>query len=458
MAGVDESTGVAADRLNERYGQFSPLQFLKNVWNYDLTQHLPPATPNRFSMLNALRGTLSGAKNAGENLPQNFMQGVDDTLSIPQRSAEALKTYNETGVYNPQPFMEGAMLTMGGTSMSAPAGAMGAGPVRAAGGRGRFSDLERAGQKYQPPTPRSPPVELDLSTEARLARATEQGFDTSTPLYHGTSKDVDFKRFKDSRHGTWTTTEPKEASGYAMQNDSKNWVYDTSPGAKPYSLRAVNSADRVLPLYGKPLQNPAYAESYPERLHGATNYKRAQSEWFDELKAKGHDGLMMGNVRVDFNNANLRSQLAPFDPKNEGKGVIFGAGAGDKRGSLAALGTNLRARDPAMWSEFSDVKLRKPVSEMSSERVDLNPTASPERLISPEQLQGGVLLPAQGDRSAIGGAVTRVGDTQLATPVELQGGHGFMSAPGPHVWASEQGRMTTMAKRVTDPRPSPPRC
>lgn len=172
---------------------------------------------------------------------------------------------------------------------------------------------------------------LDMSQEARMARAAEQGYDTSTPLYHGTSKDADFQKFKDSRHGTWTTSDPKEASGYAMQNDSQSYRMSTARGAKPWDMEPVNSASRVLPLYAKPLQNPAHFSSYPEHLQGATNYKRAQSEWFDELRRAGHDGIVMqggpdgSKVRVDFNNANLRSAFAAFDPKNIGKSTITGA-------------------------------------------------------------------------------------------------------------------------------------
>jgi hypothetical protein len=81
---------------------------------------------------------------------------------------------------------------------------------------------------------------------------------------------------------------------------------------------------------------------YPANLQNATNYKKAQSDWFDQLRAAGHDGVVFDNgVRVDFNNANLRSQFAPFDPKNAEKSIIFGglagaAPAGVALGSLAA--------------------------------------------------------------------------------------------------------------------------
>ena len=176
---------------------------------------------------------------------------------------------------------------------------------------------------------------LDMNQDARLARAADQGYDTSSPLYHGTSKDADFKKFKDSRHGTWTTTDPESASMYARENDSKGLVYDRG------KYEPVNSADRVLPLYGKPLQNP-YTGPVPDSIRTASNYKKAQSDWFDQLKRQGYDGVDMGGgVRVDFDNANLRSQFAPFDPKNQGKSMLLGSSATDQK--TAAMLQAIRA-------------------------------------------------------------------------------------------------------------------
>lgn len=227
--------------------------------------------------------------------------------------------------------LEAAMNVMGGTALSAPAGAAGAGPT-----------LRRVAD-----------ATLDLSPEARLARATEQGFDTSRPVYHGTSKDKDFTKFKDSRHGTWTTTNPTEASGYAMNNDSKGYVIDHA--ARGFAMKPVNSADRVIPLYAKPLENPynVMEQGWPESVSRASNYKKAQSEFFDQLKRAGHDGVIMpggpdgSGIRVDFNNANLRGQFAPFDPKNAGKPVIFGAGAARREAAApAAVEAGLEAALP----------------------------------------------------------------------------------------------------------------
>lgn len=86
---------------------------------------------------------------------------------------------------------------------------------------------------------------------------------------------------------------------------------------------------------------------------------------------------------------------------------------------------------------------------MSAQHLPTGPVT--ERVISPEALQGGILLPAIGDRSAAGQSLVKVGDgPPLAVPVDLQGGHGFMAAnvDKGHVWASDKGVISTMANRA----------
>ncbi|MBR1032129.1 hypothetical protein [Bradyrhizobium liaoningense] len=159
----------------------------------------------------------------------------------------------------------------------------------------------------------------------------------------------------------------------------------------------------------------------------------------------------LGTLPMRAMDANQRyMETGQYDPAPFVEAAMLPTGAGAFAGVPRAAGETVlgagAVRDPAMWRGLSEVKLRKPLAEM--ERTIVNPRASTERVISPEQLQGNVLLPALGDRAAIGGQVSRIGDVPISNPVDLQGGHGFMSAEGPHAWASEKGRMTTMANRV----------
>jgi hypothetical protein len=98
--------------------------------------------------------------------------------------------------------------------------------------------------------------------------------------YTGTSKDKDFSSFNVGRHGAWFTTDPEEASQYAKENDSQTSRYENG------RFVDVNSASRVIPVYLRAM-NP-YTGERPKHLN-AQNYKKAQSDWFDQLRSMGHD-------------------------------------------------------------------------------------------------------------------------------------------------------------------------
>jgi len=105
--------------------------------------------------------------------------------------------------------------------------------------------------------------------------------------YTGTSKDQDFTKFKVGRHGGWFVTDPEEASGYAMQNDSMGYRFEG------WGVTKTNQASRVIPAFLR-AANP-YRGPLPE-FALAQNYKKAQSDWFDSLRAQGHDAWMPSDV------------------------------------------------------------------------------------------------------------------------------------------------------------------
>jgi hypothetical protein len=112
--------------------------------------------------------------------------------------------------------------------------------------------------------------------------------------YHGTSKDTLFSSFKVGRHGAWFASDPKEASMYASQNDSMSSRYE---GGR---FVPTNTASRVMPVYLK-ASNP-YMGEFPEKYKNVDNYKKANSDWFDELRAAGYDSWVprsqQGNLAV----------------------------------------------------------------------------------------------------------------------------------------------------------------
>jgi hypothetical protein len=99
-------------------------------------------------------------------------------------------------------------------------------------------------------------------------------------LYTGTSKDKDFTSHNVGRHGAWFVRDPEAASSYAEQNDSQGYKREG------FKLTPTNTASRVIPAYVK-AENPYTGELPEEYLRD--NYKAAQSDWFDTLRAKGHD-------------------------------------------------------------------------------------------------------------------------------------------------------------------------
>jgi len=96
-------------------------------------------------------------------------------------------------------------------------------------------------------------------------------------------------------------------------------------------------------------------------------------------------------------------------------------------------------------------KLVKPIAEMTSTRVANTPMVA-RREISPEDLYGGYIVPAVGDRTAAGSLLTHIGDTKLANPVQLEGGADFMRTHAPYgsAWAADKGAASSLASQIRD--------
>jgi hypothetical protein len=124
--------------------------------------------------------------------------------------------------------------------------------------------------------------------------------------------------------------------------------------------------------------------------------------------------------------------------------TMGGTFAGAPKG---AMGAGPVATDP-LWHGVSKVKLPRPISEMTAGYEAAAPIA--ERTVTPAELQGGYLLPALGDRSMAGQRLTQVGETPLATPVELQGGAGYMPAHSERgaIWASGKPVISRIEKNA----------
>jgi hypothetical protein len=102
----------------------------------------------------------------------------------------------------------------------------------------------------------------------------------------------------------------------------------------------------------------------------------------------------------------------------------------------------------------SDLSLTRhpiPVEEMRATRVPTGELA-PRRLVDPQSLQGSVLQPLVGDRTAAGSVLTDINGQPLARPVPLYGGPDFMragaNAADGSIWASDRARITRIARQT----------
>lgn len=127
-----------------------------------------------------------------------------------------------------------------------------------------------------------------MTTEARMARAKEMGFDTSNVYYHGTGYDI--KSFRGNLRdtgelggGTYLTENPKSASGYA--EDGKN--------------------PNIIPVYIR-----------VKKILDVTNKEDMPST--KQMIKQGYDAVVdrsLGRHQISvFNPKNIRSVNAAFDP------------------------------------------------------------------------------------------------------------------------------------------------
>ena len=114
---------------------------------------------------------------------------------------------------------------------------------------------------------------------------------TSNPkvVYTGTSKDKDFTKFNIPRNGAWFTESSSDASQYAVENDSMGFKWENG---RPVQ---TNTASRVMPVYLRIEKPYRLTDEEYNRLTKAPNYKKAQSDIFDSIRARGFDGIDWGN-------------------------------------------------------------------------------------------------------------------------------------------------------------------
>ncbi len=151
-------------------------------------------------------------------------------------------------------------------------------------------------------------IAYEKSTMEGLPKGVKlQDIETILDVYHGTSKDKDFKKFRDTGKGVFVTVSPQEASNYATENDSMKFGdYDHVTG----KFAEINTASRVIPM--KLELGKAYkitSEDF-KFLNSKPNYGRLQKELHDKIKREGYDVIDYGKgVYAVLSEGRLRSML-----------------------------------------------------------------------------------------------------------------------------------------------------
>ena len=206
---------------------------------------------------------------------------------------------------------------------------------------------------------------LDMSKEARMARAKEQGF--AKEAYHGTASS--FPSFSrefagtaagDNPHGAhWFSNDPAEASLFAdlaaqskkYGANAENWP-ESAYGEGRYS----SPDSSVMPARLR-LKNPYVAEMGSNRM-GITSEEKSAA--IEAARAGGHDGVIFRGatdmayardrnlpppeVYAVFEPSNIRSTNAAFDAEQAGSANLLAAN--DNRSSwLGNIANALMGRD-----------------------------------------------------------------------------------------------------------------
>ena len=190
---------------------------------------------------------------------------------------------------------------------------------------------------------------LDMSQEARLARARDMGFDTDRVLYHGTGKD--FQEFEPGTRGNGTrrnvylTDNPDIADIYA---NSQN--YGLKGGGDPMIYPLYAKAEKPLVVsdkgpdgsFGWVSDNLAAAlgVDHPPAGKYATLYDEARRQGYDQVQIREMTDLGGPQTQyIPLKPEYIRSVNAAFDPAKSDSANLLAANADSRPALLAgALG------------------------------------------------------------------------------------------------------------------------
>ena len=150
--------------------------------------------------------------------------------------------------------------------------------------------------------------DLPMDEASRMARADGMGFDTGTPLYHGTTSRTDYSTINPSQRGkigpgVYLTPNARLANVFAGADQTSITLREPPlPNARVMPLVATN----------RPADESARFAARSVRGDYEGNNLQAYRDVFD---AHGFDGVSVEDERTILNPANIRSRFARFDPR-----------------------------------------------------------------------------------------------------------------------------------------------
>jgi hypothetical protein len=266
-------------------------------------------------------------------------QGAWDGISAPGRAA-AGENVTLGDAWN-----TAGMVALGGAPMLAPEGALRAGALRTGGKADEILDMLKTGRAAEvtddmmaaaDPQRLWAGYDLPMDEASRMARAREMGFDTETPLYHGT--DADFQAFDNGKIGTGSGA---QAYGHGTYVSNKADVAEQY-GDVSYPVLTrdgdVGVMDWTMPMAGQKPEIQSLVRTYAPNTPGmATGFDlmksisgsnptpytsaadRAMATASDRLGSAGVSGVKFPDGAatnlVVFDPRNIRSRFARFDPR-----------------------------------------------------------------------------------------------------------------------------------------------
>ncbi len=226
---------------------------------------------------------------------------------------------------------------------------------------------------------------LDMSDEARIARAKEMGFDTDTVYYHGTHSNFDEFSKKYLGDNTMSNASDPAYGATSMAGFHHNTGEIKSAPGSPYDSYMENYLRVENPLEIDSLDD--FAEELrgeiPRYYDDTQEVYDAVQNWVSKQKELGYDGVRFNDEEfggvsvVPFDPNQIRSIKAAFDPaKKDSSNLMAGvvpAGVG-----LASL---LKPEESqAAQSNYAtpNAKLSEYISTIGGKPIDSNPLGLPQ--------------------------------------------------------------------------------